>query len=218
MENKKDNWEKITNLTEEYQPNSDLASEAILKINQKEPTVKFKKFVPVWMIIAFIFVLIIVSLLIGLLSKKGVKLYLKEDELRIVKIEDIDGFVKDKELDILYYNFPNCSSQSIELKDNDDIAYIEQNFFFIGAESFEQVNFKIILVDAIYSFSESFTILENKTQISNVEIEYNVNIGDGSNNLYAKFAINDKEYCLEIRDVKDIDATLTGVIGLLINK
>ena len=43
MEDKQDNWEKFLNLTDEYQPDPEIANRVIEKINQRESTVAFKK-------------------------------------------------------------------------------------------------------------------------------------------------------------------------------
>lgn len=43
MEDKQDSWEKFLNLTDEYQPDLEIANRVIEKINQRESTVAFRK-------------------------------------------------------------------------------------------------------------------------------------------------------------------------------
>lgn len=218
MINNQDNWEKITNLTDEYDPEPDLASDVILKLNQRESTVKFKKVLPVWGIAILCLVVVAFILIYCFYNKKSDTLFLSNNDLSATKVEDIDKFVEDRSLNIFYNNSPNCNTQSVVINSDQRLAYIEQNYYYISAEGFEEVNLKIVLVNAIYSFSESFNLLNEQIKVESINLNYNNVSGTTNNSLYAKFVIDKVEYYLEIKNVSDAETTLSGVILSLINK
>lgn len=217
MINNQDNWEKITNLTNEYEPELDLANDVILKLNQRESTVKFKKASSVWVIVAICFVLVVAIFIGVFINKNNNKLYLKDNDLSIVKVEDVNKFVAENKLDIFYNNSPNCNTQSVFIDSDQRLAYIEQSYYFMSEDGFEFVNLKIVFIDAVYNFSENFTLLSKATQVADIDINYDTILSDSGNNVYAKFSINKVGYYLEINDVANIEITLSGIILSLIN-
>lgn len=219
MVNNQDNWEKITNITEEYDPEPNLASDVILKLNQKESTVKFKKTPSVFILVAICFVLLASILICIMFNKKDdSKLYLNDKDLSIVQVEDIDKFVAENALHIFYNNSPNCNTQSVIINADQRLAYVVQSYYFISEEGFENVNLKIVFIDAVYNFSEDFLLLDESMQVADIDIKYDIVSGDSGNKVYAKFKIDKIEYYLEIRDISDAESTLSGVILSLINK
>lgn len=217
MKQNQDNWGKIINITDDYQPNADLANEAIAKINQRESTVKFKKTMPIWCTVAVCLMLCVVILITCIFTNKKEVLYLSDESLNLNEIIDINDFVDTNNLSIQYINSIDSYNKCATLKENGRVAYIEQNFYYVGNNSFEQVILKIVLIKATYEFSENYIDLTNILYVDSVEAKYCIVQRNMRQNLYSKFSIGAIDYYLEIEDFHDQDDALTGVINLLLN-
>lgn len=218
MINNQDNWEKITNLADEYDPKPDLANDAILKLNQRESTVKYKKILPIGCIVALLLLIVTAVLLLSFCNKSNDVLFLSDNDLSATRVENIEKFVEERNLNIYFDNSPNCETQSVVINSDQRLAYIEQKYYFIGAESFENVNLKIILINATYDFSRTFMVLDKTIQVNNIDINYDIVSRNSVNTVYAKFTNDKVDYFLEILNVSNAETTLNGVVLSLINK
>lgn len=215
MDEKQNTWGKITKITKEYQPKDDLASEAITKINQRESTFTFKKIIPLWFIIALCFVMIVAIILVSVLFKTNSDpLYLSDAALEITEIDDLDKLVEENNLNIFYIKAENCYNKCARIKADGRIAYIEQSFLYISSAGFEQINIKIVLIDATYKFSERFTVMDKSETFSGIKVDYTI-YQNVSSNLYALFKQNIASYYLEIPNITGNEGTLKGVVEIL---
>lgn len=219
MHEDQDKWEKLINITDDYQPDPDLANKAILKLNQRENAKDRKPFFKRMALLACGIVLGIAIFLPVYFSNTAPQIiYYSDDSLEYSTIEDIDLFVAENELNVHYFNIETVNSQCVKIKDNGNLAYLKQRMFYVNGYSFDEINLKVILIsNTEYSFCEDYEILPQQEMIMNIPVSFSVNKDNQSVEYKTKFVYEDRQYFLDITTPNEDLNKLSQYIDLLIN-
>lgn len=225
MDEEKNKWEKLVNLTEEYDPDPNLASEVLAKINQRESTVKFRRRLPLFIALAlFLACAVFLAIFLPLyLSPEKPNpnpvedIFYSEDSITYYTVENIDDFVTENNLNIHYYTNEISLNQAAHLKENNELVYIAQETYFFTDISADKVILNIVLIpNAEFDFCENYSSLPLTVSVSGISVQYLKDTKDTF--VYrAKFTYEDITYYLEINTVDDSADKLEEYINILIN-
>ena len=222
MSNKQDKWEKLINLTDDYSPDLNLANEVIDKINQRESTVKFRKPIKIWIpLLSFIFICAVcLSIFLPIyFSKSNLGyIYFSSENIEFVPIDDIDGFIREKDLKVYYYSDAMGTNQSAVLKKNKELLYIKQDLFYFSEAGLDTLNFRIVLLpNAEFEFYKDYESLSSTLTISGLDIHYVIDNEADTIIIRAKFKSEEIMYFLEVTCVEESTEMLEKYIKLLFN-
>ncbi len=229
MEDKQDNWEKFLNLTEEYQPDPEIANRVIEKINQRESTVVFKKtYKPKGLAIALSCVLFAVIVFLVVFfplycsrNNSGITLY-TSDKIEFETIEDIDSFVVENGYNIKYFDAEIINNRKGVIKSNSKVGYIMQDVVFIGEQGLDTIVLRIVVLpNSRFEFHNDYETLKQSSMISGITVKYSLNFEIGNTEplakYSAKFEFNDYFYFLDLETPETDIAVLEKYINILIN-
>lgn len=178
MNKEKNSWDKLINLPDEYQTNPDLAENAISKIKVNEKTNVKRKRKSLWVSIAASFAACLVCLSVFLpiyLTPDGGNevLYYSSESIAFSPIENINEFVSQNNLDILYFDNELTTNHSAHsIKDN-KLVFINQSTVFIGESDIDIVTTKIVVLkDADFYFSADYKSLSESIKINEITVYY----------------------------------------------
>lgn len=204
MHKNQDDWEKLVNITEEYEPNPDLADRVIDKLNRRENAVKFKKPRKLWLGLAASLAVCAIALIVFLpiFFNNAEIIYYSENDISYASVEDMNKFVEENNLDCKYYSTGLVTSQVAYIQESNQFAYINQKMTYIDENGFDFVDLKIVLLDnAQFSFYGKFEELNNTSVVSDISVSYLI---EGLNNnvtLLVKFDYDNLSYYMEIETV-----------------
>lgn len=126
--------------------------------------------------------------------------YYKQNELLKSKIEDINFFLEEKGLNILYYKEENIISQSWKIVETNELAFISQDMFYrTEEETIDNVSLKVQLkTDCNFEGLNEYNNLPQETYISDIYIEYFINSSKAGKEIFAKFIYENIPYYLEV--------------------
>lgn len=155
---------------------------------------------------------------ICLSPKSSEIIYYDMDKIAYSQISDIESFVHDNDLDIHYYSVSMTKSQSAVIKDNNELAFIEQDLIYFSELGFDSINLKIVLLsNAKFDFYSDYIELSKDLVVSDIGVLYEINTVN-ENNLYkAKFTYENVPYYLEITTKDEGTEVLEKYIDLLIS-
>lgn len=237
MSEKKDNWEKLNELPENYRHDSSIAQRAIEQIEREEAekqqrkrgwTVQWKRTA---LALATFSVVLAVFLPVyffviqpGLNPDNGGSsgnsaIYYEEKQLTISPVADVLSFVQENQLSIKYFNYPTVNSYSAVVTDTDEFAYLKQQMLYIGANGFDHVYLHAVaMTDADFDFEDSFGELNVQSTVSNILVDYRTKTeaGTADKNIRAKFTYESAEYYLEIITAGDAETKIAEFVTMLI--
>lgn len=219
-----DIFEKLEQIKNDYEPNPDLANNVIQKINQRESTVTFKKPIPKWVgyvvcaVLAAIAFVVIMSVHFTK-SDTQITIYSAEN-IEIEKIEDLDSFINENNLDCRYFDNKDAFNNIALIKDTRKNAYLIQTFDCVGDSGFDSLELKVVLLQkSEFEFFNGFNSLTETVFISDLKIDYKIDISllGETNHYKAKFVFENKQYFLEIDTYDSGTEVLEKYINQLIN-
>lgn len=224
MGEKEDKWEKLINVTEDYEYDAEVADEVITKINQRESTVKFKKSIPAkWVEIAFCFLLLLIiiaflSIYFSLQYNDGIGIYYTDDSLEYEEIRDIESFKSENGLEFKYYSYFTVESQVAQVIETNEYVYIVQNMVYIGDLSFDYITLYIVFItDAEFDFSREYNELQESIDVLGINAMYSVTENDNQMIYKAKFSYQNMSYYLEVNTEEYSDDIISKYITLLLD-
>lgn len=214
MSDREGKWEKLTKITEEYQPDGALPDKAICKINQREATVVYKKPLTKRVIIASAILACVIVLSVFLpiyFSSRSnnpdvpnipdtpkITIY-TDDNIEFENVDDLERFVEENNYDCVFFKDEFVKSQCAIIKDNSSKAYIVQNTVCFTETGPEKLNLKIVLLEnAEFDFYKDFVFLSQTLNVNSIDVEYSVNYINEEAIYRAKFDYNNYSYFLEI--------------------
>lgn len=221
MSEEQDNWKKLVNITEEYQPDIALADKAILKLEQKE-NIKVKKSFSkkIGLLVCAMACIIGVAIFLPvyLSTIPSPIIYYSDDNIEYSNIENIEYFLAENELDIRYFDYDTTSSKCAKLIENGKVAYITQEMFYMDETNFDYISLKIVvLTNTRYSFYENYETLPQQETVFNIPVSYNVYIDNQGVEYQTKFEYENKQYFLNIKTYEENIGKISQYIELLIN-
>lgn len=217
-----DIFEKLEQIKNDYEPNPDLANNVIQKINQRESTVTFKKPIPkwVWYVVCAVLAAIAFVVIMSVHFTKSdtqITIYSAEN-IEIEKIEDLDSFINENNLDCRYFDNKDAFNNIALIKDTRKIAYLVQAVDCIGESGFDSIELKVVLLkNAEFEFYSEFALITEQTVVSGINVLYQISETIDQNNIKAKFVFEGKQYFLEIDTYDSGTEVLEKYINQLIN-
>lgn len=221
MKNEKDKWEEFKNLPETYETNDNLVPKVKYEIFREKHTKRRFH----WQAIAASVTLVAVGF--GLFipvylsnhknESEDERKYYKQNELLKSKIEDINFFLEEKGLNILYYKEENIISQSWKIVETNELAFISQDMFYrTEEETIDNVSLKVQLkTDCNFEGLNEYNNLPQETYISDIYIEYFINSSKAGKEIFAKFIYENIPYYLEVETANET-GKLENYINMLL--
>ena len=221
MKNEKDKWEEFKDLPETYETNDNLVPKVKYEIFREKHTKRRFH----WQAIAASVTLVAVGF--GLFipvylsnhknESEDERKYYKQNELLKSKIEDINFFLEEKGLNILYYKEENIISQSWKIVETNELAFISQDMFYrTEEETIDNVSLKVQLkTDCNFEGLNEYNNLPQETYISDIYIEYFINSSKAGKEIFAKFIYENIPYYLEVETANET-GKLENYINMLL--
>lgn len=219
MENKQDKWNKLINITNEYDENPETVQNAIRKIEQRKKRKRINSPLK-WLSVAASCILIIgvsVFLPVYFSSQQSV-VYYSPSSLEYAEISDIEQFKEDNNLNIKCFTDEVTSSQIVYVIDTDERAFITQHAFYLGESGIDEVTLYIVLMkNARFDFYRDYEDAETSLSVGDIEVYYsNIRIDDMS--YYSvKFWYGEVDYYMTINSYDDTTDKIVQYVNLLIN-
>lgn len=241
MDNRQDKLNKLINITNEYEVDTNLAQQAIASIEQKKQTSIRAKLLPKqpkrveqygevavqtkvstvkWAsIVACCMLLVCLSVVLPVyFSSQNKTIYYSDELLEFEYIEDVQLFQQEHNIQFKYFSYPTVQTQVASVLETDQIAYLSQNMVYMSDMGFDVVNLNIVILTGVeYEFSSNYNSLSEEIVVSDVLIIYEIIIEEEQNIYLAKFNYNNVEYYLEISTSEDNLEKITQYVNLLIN-
>lgn len=224
MDERQDNWDRIINISDDYDYNPDLAKSAIKKIKQKELAHKKRPMYIKWSSIAASLVIIIgvavfMPIYLSSIKKPDELLYYTEDEMDLNYIEDINEFQKENQIIFNFFADDMTTSQYASLKTSSQIAYINQDLLYLDENGFDTINLKIVVLsNAEFDFCREFEFLSESYIVQNIMLQYSIEqveeVGE-QYQYYVTFMNDNIHYYLKILSYEYSIDKITQYINLL---
>ena len=219
MKNKQDKWNKLINITNEYDENPEIARNAIRQIEQSK--VKKRIGFPLkWLSVAAGCIVIIgVSVILPVyFSSQPSVVYYSTSSLEYTEVNDIERYKEDNNL-----NF-NClidgvtSSQVITVIESGDLAFIAQRAFYLGQSGIDEVTLHIVLMEnARFDFYLDYENAKMSLSVGDVEVYYSNTKVDDMSYYKVKFEYGEVDYYMTINSYDDTTDKVVQYVNLLIN-
>ena len=220
MKKEKDKWEEFKNLPETYETNDNLVPKVKYEIfREKHIKRRFH-----WQAIAASITLVAVGfgvfvpVYLSNHKSEDERKYYKQNELLKSKIEDINFFLEEKGLNILYYKEKNIISQSWKIVETNELAFISQDMFVLDEENGLMDNISLMIqikTDCDFEFLNKYNNLCQNTYISELAIQYSINNSNNGKQIWGEFIYEDVSYYLDIETANET-GKLENYINMLL--
>lgn len=233
MNEKKDKWEQLTEIPQDYEVNPDLIKKAESAMRQERRTTR--RNVHVWQTVAgslaaCCLLLIMIPAFRSLgndpitppdsSSSSTEERYFEAGSVEFREISNLTDIVEANDLKIQYYanNYADKSVQSSlgKIKDTGELAIISQSMFCF--DTWDEVALMISLKpnDKFETF-DSYETLSESILVSEVSIQYSIRDSAGSKKIKAKFVYEGFPYYLEIK-TEDATGKIEKYVNMLISQ
>lgn len=233
MNEKKDKWEQLTEIPQDYEVNPDLIKKAESAMRQERRTTR--RNVHVWQTVAgslaaCCLLLIMIPAFRSLgndpitppdsSSSSTEERYFEAGSVEFREISNLTDIVEANDLKIQYYanNYADKSVQSSlgKIKDTGELAIISQSMFCF--DTWDEVALMISLKpnDKFETF-DSYETLSESILVSEVSIQYSIRDSAGSKKIKAKFVYEGFPYYLEII-TEDATGKIEKYVNMLISQ
>ena len=238
MSEKKDNWERLINLPDEYEHDPEIAQRAIEQIEREkaQKQVKGHWFKRHWRPMSVSLATCAVALAVFIpvyhsffqsqlevppnsSSDSSSTIYYEDIQLTVERVTDIVTFVQTQGLALKYFNYPTAITHSAVVTDTNEFAFLKQEMLYIGADGFDQVNlWSVVMTDAEFDFEETFPKTEYEVTVSVIKVEYmtKAEVGTGKQEIQAKFTYESVDYYLELTTAGKAEAKIEQYVNMLI--
>lgn len=219
MANRQDDWEKLVHMTEEYEPDPDLAKGAIREL-ERPPVKKRKKWsLYRWLSIAAC-CLVVVGLSVFLpvyFSSRNEIVYYSSDEIDVTDISDIAEYKLENALDFYYYSGDIVRSRVGKIVKTNEIAYFEQEAIFLDGINVDSVRVYIVLLqNADFEFTKTYNDAIQSMTVSDIAVSYYIRQGENSSDCLAKFSFENVDYYMTITTNNGSADTIANYVELLL--
>ncbi len=238
MGEKKDNWERLMHLPDEYEYDPEIAQRAIERIEREKAEKQAKKdwwkkrwrpmtiSLATCAVILAVFIPVYHSLYQSQLegspnsgSENSSTVYYDEDSITFNKVADVANYVQTQELNLKYYNYPTVITHSAVITETNEFAFLRQKMVYVGEDSFDQITFyAVVMTDAEFDFEKSFDGFVEEVITLNISVTYKVKeeIDSPNKDIRAKFTYESVDYYLEIITAGEAEAKIEQFVTLLI--
>lgn len=238
MSKKKDNWERLMNIPDDYEYDPEIAQRAIEQIEREKAEKQAKKawwkkqwkpmaislaacaallavFIPVYH--SFFQSQLEVSPNSG--SDNSSTIYYEEKQLTVERVTDVATFVQTQGLALKYFSYPTAETRGTWISDTNEFAFLKQEMLYIGADGFDQVNlWSVVMTDAEFEFKDFFDEFNKEVAVSGVNVDYMIieEYNSAQKQIYAKFSYESIDYYLEITTTGEAEAKIEQYVNMLI--
>lgn len=216
--NRDDKWKKLTEITDEYEINPDLAKRAIENhLAKRNASVRRKsvfgdKFVSrsggaavvsdralgIVAAVVMSFALVAAVIVSVCVLSRDNTIYFGDDSLRIEEVENLPEFILENNLDVEYYS-QRAVSRCAYIAETNEIGYLSQEAVVVTEEGFDNVELSVqIMKNAKFSAFEKFNNLDFSLNYKNLDIKYIIKNDEGKNVIFSAFNYNSYYYGLKI--------------------
>ncbi len=212
--NRDDKWKKLTEITDEYEINPDLAKRAIENhLAKRNASVRRKsvfgdKFVSqsgsvavvsdralgIVAAVAMSFALVAAVIVSVCVLSRDNTVYFGDESLRIEEVENFEEFVLENNFDVKYYS-QKAVSRCAYIAETNEIGYLSQDAIVITEEGFDNVTLSIqIMKNAKFNAFEKYNDLDSSLQIEDLSINYSLTVNKNIFVYNAIFTFNSFDY------------------------
>lgn len=210
MKSEKDKWEEFKDLPETYEPNDNLVPKVKSEIFREKHTKRRFHWQAIAASVTLVAVGFGVFVPVYLSNYKNEsedeRKYYKQNELLKSKIEDINFFLEEKGINVLYYKEKNIISQSWNIVETNELAFISQDMFVLNEENGLMDNISLMIqikTDCDFEFLNKYNNLSQNTYISELEIQYSINNANNGKQILGEFIYEDVSYYLDIETANE---------------
>lgn len=230
MNEKKDKWEQLTEIPQDYEVNPDLIKKAESAMRQERRT--NRRNVHVWQTVAgslaaCCLLLIMIPAFRSLgngpitppdSSSSSTEERYFDDGSIIKETADITEVVESNDLDIRYFTDKSVKTQVAKIKETDELAIVLQDMFYIDMQAgyMDTVALMISLKpnDRFEVFSD-FDVLTDSMSLEDISIQYSIQ--QEEKRVKAKFVYEGFPYYLEIK-TEDATGKIEKYVNMLISQ
>lgn len=232
MNEKKDKWEQLTEIPQDYEVNPDLIKKAESAMRQERRT--HRRNMHVWQTVAgslaaCCLLLIMIPAFRSLgngpitppdsSSSSAEERYFDDGSI-IKETADITEVVESNDLDIRYFTDKSVKTQVAKIKETDELAIVLQDMFYIDMQAgyMDTVALKISLKpNDRFELFDSYERLSESMLVSEISIQYSIRDSAGSKKVKAKFVYEGFPYYLEII-TEDATGKIEKYVNMLISQ
>lgn len=238
MSKKKDNWERLMNIPDEYEYDPEIAQRAIEQIEREKAEKQAKKawWKKQWKPMAISLASCAVALAVFIpvyhsffqsqlevppdsSSENSSTIYYDEESITLNPISDVANYVQTQGLALKYYDYPTTINHCALITETNEFAFLRQEMLYIGADGFDQVNlWSVVMTDADFDFEETFPKTEHEVTVSGIKVDYatKTELNSLERNIQAKFIYQSVDYYLEIVTEGEAEAKIEQYVNMLI--
>ncbi len=233
-------WEKLINLPNEYERNSDIVQRAIAELERKKSKKswfqrKWKPLAACCASIAFVGFCLAVPYYSGasqqpILSSPSSSseidtppqvVYYDAEQLSYepISISELTTYLTEKSMSILHFKTGAVMDNKLaSITETNELAFITQDTMQIGVGFDKVVLWCVVKENAEFSFYDRYEILNSACSVQNMEIQYDIfeNTEMQNRQVLAKFTYNDFDYFLDITTEQDGVEQLELYINMLL--
>ena len=214
MEDKKNKRDRLLNMPAEYEQNPEIAQSVIREMQAKKNERKGAWFFEKWKKLAISAASLVLAVGIFLpvyfsLNKTPTDdvVYYAPTSITLAVVSDLDAFVQENNVQANYFTYQTAQNKCAKVTETGAIAYLMQDMVYIGANGFDVVNMKaVVLPNSEFEFEKGFEPCNRIVTIKQINVSYIYDSKDIENkiNIFAKFSYEDVKYYLEI-ETKNLD-------------
>lgn len=239
MSEKKDNWERLISIPDEYEYDPEIAQRAIEQIEREKAEKQAKKawWKKQWKPMAISLASCAVALAVFIPvyhsffqsqweappdsgSGNSSTIYYDDNDITFTIITDVSTYVQEHSLTLKYFNYQTAITHAAVITDTNQFAYIEQEMLYIGADGFDQVNlWSVVMTDADFDFERFFDGFVEEVITLNISVTYKVKeeIDSPNKDIRAKFTYESVDYYLELTTAGEVEAKIEQYVNMLIS-
>ena len=218
MKKEKDKWEEFKDLPETYETNDNLVPKVKYEIFREKHTkrrIHWQAIVASITICAIGVGIFVPVYLSNHAKEEGDGKYYSENKLIKHPIENIEEYLAENDLNILYYTEETAKSISMSIQDSNELALVSQEMAIIDENLVDNIQLQIQLMpEAKFSILNMFEELAESCIISDISIEYSVRQISRKEQILAKFTYESIPYYLKIQ-TDDATGKLEKYINML---
>ena len=230
MNEKKDKWEQLTEIPQDYEVNPDLIKKAESAMRQERRT--NRRNMHVWQTVAgslaaCCLLLIMIPAFRSLgngpitppdSSSSSTEERYFDDGSIIKETADITEVVEINELDIRYFTDKSVKTQVAKIKETDELAIVLQDMFYIDMQAGYMDTVTLMISLKPNDKFEAFVLYENLSEnmsVSDIAVQYSVQKEEKK--VRAKFVYEGFPYYLEIK-TEDATGKIEKYVNMLISQ
>lgn len=230
MNEKKDKWEQLTEIPQDYEVNPDLIKKAESAMRQERRT--HRRNMHVWQTVAgslaaCCLLLIMIPAFRSLgngpitppdSSSSSTEERYFDDGSIIKETADITEVVEINELDIRYFTDKSVKTQVAKIKETDELAIVLQDMFYIDMQAGYMDTVTLMISLKPNDKFEAFVLYENLSEnmsVSDIAVQYSVQKKEKK--VRAKFVYEGFPYYLEIK-TEDATGKIEKYVNMLISQ